>query len=178
MLSPILVAAAIAIAPPVADARPGATPPNVNIPLWAPGEVPGAKGDGPLDAPFLTTFLPPEGKRNGAAVIIAPGGANIMLMHGGEGLEVAEQLNDWGISCFILTYRLSPTYTDEARTQDGLRAMQIVRARAGEWKIDPARIGFAGFSAGSALGPLVGAAANARGAAAADAVAKASAQPV
>lgn len=177
MVSSMLVAAAIAIAPPVADARPGATPPNVNIPLWASGEVPGAKGDGPLDAPFLTTFLPPEGKRNGAAVIIAPGGANIMLMHGGEGLEVAEQLNDWGISCFILTYRLSPKYNDEARAQDGLRAMQVVRARAAEWKIDPARIGFAGFSAGSSLGRLVAAAAKPGDAAAADAVAKVSSRP-
>jgi endo-1,4-beta-xylanase len=177
MLNPLLVAAALAIAPPAADVRPGATPPNVNIPLWAPGEVPGAKGDGPLDAPFLTTFLPPEGKRNGAAVIIAPGGANIMLMHGGEGLEVAEQLNDWGISCFILTYRLSPKYNDEARTQDGLRAMQIVRARAAEWNIDPARIGFAGFSAGSSLGRLVAAAAKPGDAAAGDATAKVSSRP-
>ena len=85
MLITLLAAAALAAAP--ADTRPASvTPPNVNIPLWAPGQVPLAQGDGPLDAPFLTTFLPPEGQRNGAAVVIAPGGANIMLMHGGEGL--------------------------------------------------------------------------------------------
>jgi acetyl esterase/lipase len=151
----MLIVAAALLAP--ADSRAAATPPNVNIALWAPGQVPLAQGDGPLDAPFLTTFLPPEGKRTGAAVIIAPGGANIMLMHGGEGLEVAEQLNDWGIAAFVLTYRLSPRYNDEARTLDGLRAMQVVRARAAEWKLDPARIGFAGFSAGSALARLVAA---------------------
>ena len=143
MLTTLLAVAALAAA---ADTRPATvTPPNVNIPLWAPGQVPLAQGDGPLDAPFLTTFLPPEGQRNGAAVIIAPGGANIMLMHGGEGLEVAEQLNAWGITAFVLTYRLSPRYNDEARTLDGQRAMQLVRARAAEWKLDPARIGFAGF---------------------------------
>ncbi len=39
---------------------------NFNIPLWEAGKVPLAKGNGPLDAPFLTVFLPPEGKRNGA----------------------------------------------------------------------------------------------------------------
>ena len=100
MLTMLLAAAALAAAP--ADTRPApVTPPNVNIPLWAPGQVPLAQGEGPLDAPFLTTFLPPEGQRNGAAVIIAPGGANIMLMHGGEGLEVAEQLNAWGITAFV-----------------------------------------------------------------------------
>ncbi len=135
MLITLLAAAALAAAP--GETRPApAAPPNVNIPLWAPGQVPLAQGDGPLDAPFLTTFLPPEGQRNGAAVVIAPGGANIMLMHGGEGLEVAEQLNAWGITAFVLTYRLSPRYDDGARTLDGQRAMQVVRARAAEWKLE------------------------------------------
>jgi hypothetical protein len=178
MISPILLAAALATAPPAADTRPpAATPANVNIPLWAPGQVPLAKGDAPLDAPFITTFLPPEGKRNGAAVVIAPGGSNSMLMYGGEGMEVAEQLNDWGISCFILTYRLSPAYNDDARTLDGLRAMQVVRARAAEWKIDPARIGFAGFSAGSALGRLVTAEAKPGVTTATDPLARVSSRP-
>ena len=175
MLTMLLAAAALAAA--AADTRPApVTPPNVNIPLWAPGQVPLAQGEGPLDAPFLTTFLPPEGQRNGAAVIIAPGGANIMLMHGGEGLEVAEQLNAWGITAFVLTYRLSPRYNDEARTLDGQRAMQVVRARAAEWKLDPARIGFAGFSAGSSLGRLV-AAAPSRRPNAGDALARVSSRP-
>jgi hypothetical protein len=45
-----------------------------NIPLWEKGSVPLAVGDGPLDEPFLTAFLPPEGRRNGASVVVAPGG--------------------------------------------------------------------------------------------------------
>jgi acetyl esterase/lipase len=176
MLTTLLAVAALAAAPD--DTRPApAAPPNVNIALWAPGQVPQAQGDGPLDAPFLTTFLPPEGRRNGAAVIIAPGGANIMLMHGGEGLEVAEQLNAWGITAFVLTYRLSPRYNDEARTLDGQRAMQLVRARAAEWKLDPARIGFAGFSAGSSLGRLVAASATPGDPNAVDAIARVSSRP-
>jgi hypothetical protein len=40
--------------------------------------------------PFLTVFQPPAGKRNGGAVVIAPGGSNIMLMYGAEGLDIAE----------------------------------------------------------------------------------------
>jgi acetyl esterase/lipase len=176
MLMAIALAAALTGA--AADTRPPApAPPNVNIPLWPAGQVPMAQGDGPLDAPFLTTFLPPEHRRTGAAVIVAPGGANIMLMHGGEGLEVAEQLNEWGIAAFVLTYRLSPRYTDAARTLDGQRAVQLVRARAAEWKIDPAKIGFAGFSAGSALARLVAAGATPGDAANADPVARVSSRP-
>lgn len=128
-----------------------ANPAHFNIPLWPAGQVPLAKGDGPLDAPFITAFLPPESKRNGTAAIIAPGGSNIMLMYGGEGMEAAEKMNEWGVACFILTYRLSPRYGEDARVLDGNRAVEIVRERAAEFKIDPKKIGFAGFSAGSSL---------------------------
>lgn len=136
-----------------------ATLPNYNIALWEPGSVPGAKGDGPLDAPFLTVFMPPANKRNGSAVIIAPGGSNIMLMYGVEGIEVAERFNDWGTAAFVLTYRLNPRYGEEARVLDGNRAMRLIKSRASEWKLDPNRILFAGFSAGSAMARSVAAAA-------------------
>ena len=101
----------------------------VNIPLWEDGKVPLAAGDGPLDKPFLTVFAPPENKRNGSAIVIAPGGSNIMLMYGAEGVDVAERFNDWGTTAFVLTYRLSPRYNGNARNLDGRRAMQTVRAR-------------------------------------------------
>ncbi len=122
---------------------------NINIPLWAPGSVPDALGDGPLDSPFLTVFVPPPDKRNGSSVIIAPGGANIMLMYGAEGFEAAERYNEWGAVAFVFTYRLSPRYSEEVRVRDARRAVQLVRSRAREWGLDPARIGYAGFSAGS-----------------------------
>src|SRR5258708_5055387 len=83
---------------------------SYNIPLWPDGQVPLAKGDGPLDNPFIPVFLPPAGKANGTSMVVAPGGSNIMLMYGGEGMEIAERLNDWGITAFVLTYRLSPHY--------------------------------------------------------------------
>jgi acetyl esterase/lipase len=124
---------------------------NFNIPLWPGGKVPLAKGDGPLDQPFLTAFLPPKEKRNGSAVIIAPGGSNIMLMYGVEGIEIAERFNDWGTCAFVLTYRLEPTYKQDARILDGNRAIRLIKAKAAEFGIDPNRIHFAGFSAGSAM---------------------------
>jgi endo-1,4-beta-xylanase len=129
--------------------------PYRTIPLWDSGQVPLAAGTGPLDRPFLTVFLPPEGKRNGASVVIAPGGANIMLMYGAEGLDIAERYNDWGVTAFVLTYRLSPRYAENARVLDGRRAIQVVRAHAAEWELDPRRIGYIGFSAGSSMGRSV-----------------------
>jgi acetyl esterase/lipase len=128
-----------------------------NVPLWEPGKVPLAAGDGLLDSPFLTVFPASEEKRNGTSVIIAPGGGNIMLMYGLEGMDVAERFNDWGATAFVLTYRLSPKYGDDARVLDGRRAVQLVRGHARQWALDPGKIGLAGFSAGSSLARLVGA---------------------
>ena len=90
--------------------------------------------------------------------MVAPGGGNIMLMYGSEGLEIAERYNEWGVTAFVLTYRLSPRYDDDARVLDGKRAIQLVRSRASEFQLDPAKVGFIGFSAGSSLGHLVAAA--------------------
>src|SRR6185369_16250683 len=125
------------------------SPVNCNIPLWEEGKVPNALGNGPLDTPFLTVFLPPEGKRNGGSVVIAPGGSNIMLMYGVEGMDVAERYNSWGVTAFVLTYRLSPRYNESVRVMEGKRAVQLVRSRAAEFKLDPNKVGYIGFSAGS-----------------------------
>lgn len=150
---------------------------HFDIPLWESGKVPMAAGDGPLDAPFLTVFLPPENKRNGSSAIIAPGGSNIMLMYGLEGVEVAERLNDWGTTAFVLTYRLNPRYNEAARVLDGNRAMRLVRARAKEWKLDPNKILFSGFSAGSSMARSVTAASGPGDANAADPVDRLDSKP-
>src|SRR4051794_22488541 len=160
VLSRRLLAAALAISGTVlaADKLGDKSSANYNIPLWTEGRVPLATGNGPLDNPFLTVFLPPEGKRNGGSVVVAPGGGNIMLMYGVEGVAIAERYNDWGVAAFVLTYRLAPKYKEDARVLDGKRALQLVRSRAAEWKLDPAKIGFIGFSAGSSLARSVAAA--------------------
>ena len=142
---------------------------NYNIPLWEAGKVPLAVGTGPLDAPFLTVFRP-TGKPNGSAVVIAPGGSNIMLMYNLEGIDVAEKFNDWGTTAFVLTYRLNPRYDDKARAADGNRAIRLIKSRAKEFGIDPERVSFAGFSAGSSMARIVGASATAGAAGAADPV--------
>jgi endo-1,4-beta-xylanase len=100
-----------------------------------------------------------------------------MLMYGAEGLEIAERYNDWGVTAFVLTYRLSPRYGDDARVLDGTRAIQVVRSRAAAWKLDPARIGYIGFSAGSNMGRSVAASAQPGDANAADPVARVSSRP-
>jgi acetyl esterase/lipase len=171
--------AALALSVPLLAVDPTVSKSTVpyNIPLWEEGKVPLATGAAPLDAPFLTVFLPPEGKRNGAAVIVAPGGGNIMMMYGGEGMEIAERFNDWGAAAFVLTYRLSPKYKEDARVLDGNRAIQLVRARAKEWALNPGDIGFAGFSAGSSLGRSVVAAARAADPSASDPLDRVSSRP-
>jgi len=133
------------------SSAPGKLNINYNIPLWTEGTVPGAKGDAPLDNPFLTVFEPPADKKNGTSVIVAPGGSNIMLMYGAEGMDIAEQYNQWGVTAFVLTYRMSPNYGQDARSADGKRAVQVVRAHAAEMKLDPEKVGFIGFSAGGGL---------------------------
>lgn len=159
------------------DPAPKPLPANYNIPLWQDGKVPLAKGDGPLDRPFLTVFQPSDGKRNGASVVIAPGGANIMLMYGAEGIDIAERYNDWGVTAFVLTYRLAPRYGEDARVLDGKRAIQLVRSRVAEFKLDPNRVGFIGFSAGSNLGRTVVAASNPGDPSAVDPVDRLSSRP-
>ena len=64
-----------------------------NILLWPEGSAPGAVGDLPIDKPYLTAVLPPEGRGNGTAVIIGPGGGNVDLFAHQEGIDVAERLS-------------------------------------------------------------------------------------
>jgi acetyl esterase/lipase len=102
--------------------------------------------------PTLTVYLPKAGTGNGAGIVVAPGGGHRMLaMH--EGYDIAEWLAGKGIAAFVLKYRLgrepnSPYKVDVHPTQDGLRAVRLVRSRAKEWGVDPSRIGMMGFSAG------------------------------
>ncbi len=149
---------------------------NTNIALWD-GAAPLSTGTGPLDKPFLTVFAPPANARNGGSVVVAPGGSNIMLMYGAEGMDIAERYNDWGVTAFVLTYRLSPKYSDDARVLDGERAIRLVRAHAAGWGLDPARVGYIGFSAGSNMGRSVVAASGPGDPKAADLIDRASSRP-
>src|SRR5262249_32085810 len=56
--------------------------------------------------PSVTVFLPPKGKANGAAVVIAPGGGHSALWVVHEGINEAKWLNERGVAAFVLKYRL------------------------------------------------------------------------
>src|SRR5438105_5273429 len=103
--------------------------------------------------PSIYVFLPPKEKATGAAMVVAPGGGHTQLVIEKAGWEIADWLNANGIAAFVLKYRLAKApgsaYTlPEHVYADAARAVRLVRSRAAEWRIDPARIGFGGFSAG------------------------------
>ncbi len=108
-----------------------------------------------VSQPSLTIYRPAKLNNNAAAVIICPGGGYAVLAAGHEGSDVAKALNKWGIVCFVLKYRLPDEKIMNEKSigplQDAQRAIQIVRANAQKWKIDPAKIGIMGFSAGGHL---------------------------
>ena len=121
-----------------------------SFPLWPDG-APGALGKAEKDIPTLTPYLPDPAKATGAAVVICPGGGYGMLASH-EGVDYARFLNEQGIAGFVLKYRLgSGGYRHPVMLQDAARAVRTVRARAGEWKLDPKRIGIMGSSAGGHL---------------------------
>jgi acetyl esterase/lipase len=121
-----------------------------SFPLWPDG-APGALGKEDKDIPTLTVYMPAEGKANGVAVVICPGGGYGGLANH-EGEHYARFLNEQGISGFVLKYRLGPAgYKHPSMLQDASRAIRTVRARAAEWRVDPRRIGIMGSSAGGHL---------------------------
>ena len=143
------------------------------IPLYE-GEIPNAKTSEDIETSFwrpsgadsvliiekvsrptLTIYLPPKEKATGDAVIICPGGGYAVLAASHEGSDVAERLNEAGIAAFVLKYRLPNDETMVDKTigplQDAQRAIQLVRENAGEWGINPERVGIMGFSAGGHL---------------------------
>jgi acetyl esterase/lipase len=120
------------------------------IPLW-PGDAPGALGHAAEDIPSLTIYMPPTTTGPMTAVIVAPGGSYRALSMNKEGRAPANYLNTLAVAAFVLKYRLGPKYHHPVELADMQRAIRIVRSRASEWHLDPARIGVMGFSAGGHL---------------------------
>lgn len=159
------LAVACAVAPVLAASAP--------IPLF-PAKAPGEQG--PVEAEKF--ILPPDGKKpdvqrltnvsepsltvfpaaadraNGTALIIAPGGGYSILAWDLEGEEVARRFNDFGVTTFLLKYRV-PLRSHDPQAQlplmDAQRAVSLVRSRAKEWGVDPKKVGLLGFSAGGNL---------------------------
>jgi len=106
-----------------------------------------------IQNPSLTVFRPAAGKASGVGIVIAPGGGFSSNVFGPEGEQPAAYFNKLGITAFVLKYRLSrepgsKVTVEQSAKEDGYRAMRTVRAKAADYGIDPAKIGFIGFSAG------------------------------
>jgi acetyl esterase/lipase len=160
-----------------ASATPAPKPPEpIVVELW-PGKPPGDAGipgeestkiyQSPLvgptmlisnvTRPSITIYPAPRDRNTGTAMVICPGGGYWNLFWELEGTEVAAWLNSQGMTGIILKYRV-PRRPNDVKGEpapgpllDAQRAVSVIRSRAGEWGIDPNRIGMVGFSAGGHL---------------------------
>jgi len=144
--------------------------------LWS-GAAPGALGTDDSDIPALTVYLPRTMNARTPAMIVCPGGGYRNLASNHEGRQVAAYLNSLGIAAFVLRYRLGPRYHHPIELGDAQRAIRTLRARAEEWRLDPARIGIAGFSAGGHLAMSASTLFDAGNPAAADLIDRSSSRP-
>ncbi len=133
-----------------------------------------------VKAPTLIPYLPKARKANGAAIIIAPGGAFLHHTFGSGGYEAAEWFRKQGFATFILKYRVEDTPREEADYQayvaekmagyiagglsgnyapatpdyaieDANAAVKYIREHAQEFNVEPDKIGIVGFSAGALM---------------------------
>ncbi|TWT38892.1 alpha/beta hydrolase [Blastopirellula retiformator] len=148
---------------------------NVEVILWPAGQVPGqdpsvkeeiveeidqrsGRKVTKVTKPMITVYQPAADKKNGAAVVVCPGGGYNILAYDLEGTEVAKWLNDIGVTAVVLHYRV-PRAKGDYQTgpmQDAQRAIRLTRQNAKAWGIDPDRIGLLGFSAGGNLTAITG----------------------
>jgi acetyl esterase/lipase len=99
------------------------------IPLYS-GVAPGSEGAKQVEAwavapndivarnvtkPTITPILPTKGAANGAAVVVLPGGGNVVLSVGKEGYDVGKVLAAHGIAAFVLKYRVNETPADMSK---------------------------------------------------------------
>lgn len=120
------------------------------IRLWA-GDTPGAQGQRPQDIPTLTPFAADPAKRNGATMLILPGGGYGNLAEH-EGTGYAQFFAAHGITAYVLKYRLgSNGYRHPIMLNDAARALRLLRTFARRDGLDPNRIGVIGSSAGGHL---------------------------
>lgn len=123
--------------------------------LWPQG-APGAVGSEEQDKPTLTLYPVTTDRATGTSVVICPGGGYGRLALDHEGHQVARWFNSFGVSAFILKYRLGMRYHHPAPLQDVQRAILELRMNAEEWNLDPNRVGVMGFSAGGHLASTAG----------------------
>ncbi|MFC3443361.1 alpha/beta hydrolase [Sphingobium rhizovicinum] len=146
----------------------GAVQPDLMIDLW-PGGPPGMAPVAPAEMvrerssdptltdralihiarPRLAVFR--ARNPNGAAMLVMPGGGYSWVVIDKEGYEIGPWLAQRGVSVFVLFYRLPQdgwAAGADVALSDAQRAMRLIRHRAADFGVDPARVGAMGFSAG------------------------------
>jgi acetyl esterase/lipase len=150
------------------------SPGHAQVPIWPgavpdPQPVPGPEyatnvlstagvpwtAAGSVSQPTMTVYSP-KGTNRGVAVVVFPGGGYNCLAIDLEGTEICDWLTSRGITAVLLKYRVptrgSGAYAESLPAlEDAQRTVGLVRFRAGEWHVDPHRIGVIGFSAGGHL---------------------------
>jgi len=110
-----------------------------------------------IRSPQITVYAP--NKPNGVGILVAPGGSWCRVVLDKEGSALASFFNARGYTLFVMTYRMPGDGHEEgadAPLADVQRAMRVIRASAREWKLDPARLGVLGFSAGGHVAASLG----------------------
>lgn len=111
-----------------------------------------------VSIPTISIYKPKVQDPRGISIIIFPGGGYHILSIDKEGYAIANALNEMGITAFVVKYRM-PSETSNlnpeiAPLMDAQRAIQLARQHAGDWGIDPAKVGVLGFSAGGHLAAM------------------------
>lgn len=102
------------------------------------------------DSARIDIYLPKN--PNGLMVISCPGGSYYNLSTWNEGVYLAKWMNDRGIACAVVKYRL-PNGHWKVPLQDVQNAFRYCRFHAKEWGVS--QIGVIGFSAGGHLASTV-----------------------
>ena len=113
-----------------------------------------------VTVPTITPFFPEQGKANGTAIVIFPGGGYGRLSMENEGWSIAKAFNQFGVTAFVVKYRLPSDDIMVDKTigplQDAQQAVLMVRKHAAEWGVNPNKVGIIGFSAGGHLASTEG----------------------
>jgi acetyl esterase/lipase len=139
---------------PLWPGKPPAAPAKPIVPNWTMNNAPPNRELWIRGVPFPEVHVYRPARPDGSALLSLPGGGYEFLSVQNEGIDTAERFNAERTTIFVLTYRLpSEGWPNRSLValQDAQRAMRLIRSRAADFRIDPARLGAIGFSAGGHL---------------------------
>jgi acetyl esterase/lipase len=129
--------------------------PRIKLYTQTPGVVEGRETEYDPTEPTLDIYLPDTDKATGAGVLILPGGGYQILTVPGEGPIPARFFRSHNVAAFVLRYRHGPRYHYPTTLLDAQRALRLIKSRAKEYRVDPAKLGIFGGSAGGHLAAMV-----------------------